>query len=380
MNYCIPAILIVDDEEPVREFLKDALADSAEHVCTAGGFREALHAMELHPHDVVLCDICMPDSNGMDFLNVAAQLKWDCAVILMTGHATLDQVVGGVRLHAADFLLKPFTLDSLRRSTTKAYERLLLERQKRSEREVLASGLIERTHELEVARQTLRETCRSALESLVATLEAKEYETYAHSFRVRAYAMHLARLMNYPPPGLSNLAYAAVLHDIGKIGISDTVLLKPGPLTKEEFEMLKRHSALGQQIVGRMGFLNDVLKAIRHHHERWDGRGYPDGIRGEQIPIEARLFGVADTLDAMTSDRCYRKALTISDARAEILRESGRQFDPAVAEAALGVSDATWIELRKQADDDARSAIIRDDPGVPALPELARGSQLAHLP
>jgi cyclic di-GMP phosphodiesterase len=279
----------------------------------------------------------------------------------MTGHASIEQIVSSVKLHAADFLLKPFTLDALFRSVSGAYERLVCSRQQLSERYSLASGLRERTEQLEAARLSLRDSYRSALETLVATLEAREPQTYAHSFRVRSYALHLARLMNYPEAVLPRLASAAVLHDIGKIAVSDSVLLKPGPLTKAEFEVLKIHSEVGERIVRRMGFMNGAAKIIRHHHEHFDGRGYPDGLVGPQIPFGSRLFAVADTLDAMTSNRCYRNALSLDAARTEIIRCAGTQFDPAIAETFGSIAPSTWAELRAEADHDARAAII--DPG-----------------
>lgn len=371
----IPRILVVDDEQPIREYLQEALQPISQEICLAEDLWQAMRCMESHPHDVMLSDICLPGSTGINLLELSQNLRWDCAVILMTGHASLDQVVNGVRLQAADFLLKPFSMDTLLAAVNRAYEKLQLLRQSKSDRERLANGLRRRTEELEITRQTLRDSYRSALETLVATLEAREHETYAHSFRVRAYALHLAGIINYPTAGLQRLAYAALLHDIGKIAVPDTVLLKPGPLNVAEFELLKIHSAVGERIVSRMGFLSGAAKIIRHHHERWDGKGYPDGLVGNQIPFGSRLFAVADTIDAMTSKRCYRGALTLDDARAELLRCTGTQFDPEVVIQAVRVADETWKELRHSADADAQSAIIPEvDPATVPLPDLALGA------
>ncbi len=367
----IPRILVVDDEQPIREFLQEALQPICQEVCLAADLWQAMRCMEAHPHDVMISDICLPGSTGINLLEISQHFRWDCAVILMTGHASLDQVVNGVRLQAADFLLKPFSMDTLISAVNRAYEKVQLLRQSKTDRERLASGLRQRTEELEVTRQTLRDSYRSALETLVATLEAREHETYAHSFRVRAYALHLAGITNYPPVGLQRLAYAALLHDIGKIAVPDTVLLKPGPLNAAEFQLLKIHSAVGERIVSRMGFLSGAAKIIRHHHERWDGNGYPDGLAGTQIPFGSRLFAVADTIDAMTSKRCYRGALTLDDARAELLRCTGTQFDPDVVIHAVRVSDETWKQLRHSADTDAQSAIIPEvNPADLPVPEL----------
>lgn len=353
-----PKVLVVDDEPTVRENLAEALTPYCSDVRSTDGLHGVLQAADSDRFDVLVADVCMPGASGLDLLALAQQLNWDCAVILMTGHAELEHVVAGVRLHAADFLLKPFGIDTLCRSVRKSYDKLLLARQHRSEREVLSAGLRERTEQLEFTQHLLSDSYRSALETLVATLEAREPQTYAHSFRVRAYALHLAGAMGYVSSELPRLAHAALLHDLGKVAVSDAVLLKPGPLNSQEFEILKSHSAIGERIVNRIGFLAGAGKIIRHHHERWDGRGYPDGISGDDIPFGSRLFAVADTLDAMTSNRCYRRALTIEDARKEIHRCGGMQFDPAIANVFLQTSSDLWIELRRQADHDAEAAII----------------------
>ena len=353
-----PDVLVVDDEGTVRDCLAEALAPYCGHVRAVDGVDNALRALETSHFDLVLSDVCMPGPSGLDLLALARQLDWDCAVILMTGQANMDQVVAGVRLHAEDFLLKPFGLDTLEHSIRKAYEKLRAARARRCEREALSAGLKERTAQLEVTRQLLCDSYRAALETLVATLEAREPETCAHSFRVRTYVLHLASAMCYPAADLSRLAYAALLHDIGKVAVSDSILLKPGPLTPAEFEVLKMHCAVGERIVNRMGFLQGAGKIIRHHHERWDGRGYPDGISGTAIPFGSRLFAIADTLDAMTSNRCYRLSLSLDAARQEIHRCSGSQFDPIIASVFGDVSDDVWIQLRHQADNDARVAVI----------------------
>ncbi len=355
-----PRLLIVDDEPPVRDFLSEAVADHCSGLLAVADVKEAFRALESGTYDVVLADICMPGCSGMDLLYLAQQFKWDSAIILMTGHASMDAVAASVRLHAADFLLKPFSVDDVVHAITNAFHRLLLRRKQLEIDMQLRSGLLERTNELEVTRQTLRETYRSSLESLVATLEAREPETYAHSFRVRAYSCHLATLMDYPSHLLPRLAYAGLLHDIGKIAISDEVLLKPGRLTAEEFDRLRVHPSIGERIVRRMGFLQEEAKLIRHHHERWDGRGYPDGMRGQDIPLGSRLFAVADTLDAMTSNRCYRTSLTLADAQREIAACAGTQFDPQIANVFSTVTPDVWLMLRHNADAAANAATIHD--------------------
>jgi putative nucleotidyltransferase with HDIG domain len=347
MSLYVPALLAIDDEAVVRDFLREALLPWCDHLCVVESAREALRCMETHGHDILLVDICLPEVSGIDLLQVADQLHWDCAVILMTGHATLDQVAGGVRLEAADLLLKPFTLRSLADSIELAYHKLRRKRERQRERDSMSSRQLDQSH-------------RSALLSLIASLEAREYATYSHSFRVRSYALHLAALIGYPDPDITGLAFAALLHDIGKIAAPDSILLKPGALTPGEYSVLKGHSAIGERIVSRMGFMAAESKIIRHHHEYWNGRGYPDGLQRETIPLGSRLFAVADALDAMTSDRCYRKALSLTRARQEILRCAGSQFDPRVTEAFHSVDDDVWIDLRRQADTFAEAVRLPD--------------------
>ena len=372
MDPVLPQLLIVDDELSVREYLNEALLPCCARVNAVDGMHSALKALETTRYDVLLADVCLPGASGLDLLALAQQLNWDCAVILMTGHAELNHVVAGVRLHAADFLLKPFSLDTLHHSVQKSFAKLQASRNRRIEREALSAGLRERTEQLELAQHLLSDSYRSSLETLVATLEAREPETYAHSFRVRAYATHMATVLKYPEDDLPRLSYAALLHDVGKVAVSDAILLKPGRLTPEEFEVLKTHSAVGERIVNRMGFLPGVGKIIRCHHERWDGRGYPDGIAGNQIPFGSRLFAIADTLDAMTSNRCYRNSLGMEAARQEIARCAGTQFDPVIAQLFPSIPDETWRQLRQQADHDAQAAVIPElGPGQAALSAAA---------
>ena len=167
---------------------------------------------------------------------------------------------------------------------------------------------------------------------------------------MRAYTAHLAVKANYPASKMIELESAALLHDVGKIAVPDSILMKPGPLTAAEFELCKRHTAAGAQIVGAIPSMRGVARIIRHHHERWDGTGYPDGLKGDDIPLGARLFAIADTLDALISDRCYRPATSFDNAREEIVRCRGSQFDPAAVNAFLSTQEGEWLCLREDAE------------------------------
>jgi len=296
----------------------------------------------------------MPGASGLDLLVTARQSQWDVGFILISGQAGVDLVVAALRLEASDFLLKPFTVKELTESVTRTLERLVARREARAYRGSLEASIQRRTRGLEAALREVEANYQMTLEALVAALDAREHETFSHSFRVRAYTRHLAHLVGYPPALLPALEQGALLHDIGKIAVSDAILLKPAKLTAEEWHEMRKHPAAGEQILNRIPFLQAASVIVRHHHERFDGSGYPDGLKGEQIPLGDRLFALADTFDAMTSDRLYRKALGFDAVRAEVERSSGTQFDPRVAELFLSVPEQTWMEIRLSAESHPR--------------------------
>jgi len=200
----------------------------------------------------------------------------------------------------------------------------------------------ERTLELNGALREVEESYRFTLEALAAALDAREHETQAHSQRVREYASALAERLGLQGEELIHVGRGALLHDVGKIGVPDSILLKPAKLTPQEWIQMKRHPQVGHEILRVIKFLEPAAEIVLTHQERWDGAGYPSGLRGTEIPLGARIFGVVDTLDAMTSDRPYRKALSFEAAWEEVRRCSGSQFDPRVAEAFLSIEPGIW--------------------------------------
>ncbi len=343
-----PRVLVVDDEPQMRSAVTAALEGRVEYIKAVASAHEALLAIESGEYDVVFSDMYMPQASGLDLLNLAHHSHWDIALILITGKPEPKEIVAAMRLQVADFLFKPIDLQTLYEAIDRAYHRLLTRRESRDYRHTLENSLQRRTLDLENALAYLETNYAATLNSLVTALDAREQETCAHSFRVRAYTAHLARLVGYPPSLLPQLENAALLHDIGKIAISDTILLKNAKLTQEEFEVMKDHTRIGEQMVQKISFLRPASLIIRHHHEKFDGSGYPDGLAGSAIPLGARIFTFADTLDAMTSDRCYRRAPGLDAARAEVLRCSGKQFDPEISRAFCDVNDATWKHIRQK--------------------------------
>ncbi|HXX21536.1 MAG TPA: HD domain-containing phosphohydrolase [Terriglobia bacterium] len=342
----LPKVLVVDDDPSVCDFLKLVITPSASRVEVAENAATALESIERGNFDIILCDIYMPGCTGMELLSLARQSKWDVGFILTTGQVHVDQIIQALHLGASDFLLKPFTVETLEQSISRAFRLLQMERESRAYRTSLETSIERRTRDLMRALHELEENYQTTLEALVLALDAREHETYAHSLRVRAYTLHMARLVSYPLALLPALGHAALLHDIGKIAVADAILLKPGKLTEEEWVQMRRHVMAGVQILNRIPFLKPAAPIVQHHHERYDGKGYPHGVAGEQIPLGARLFALADTLDAMTSDRAYRKALGLSEVRAEVARHRGWQFDPQIADLFLKVPEGVWLQIR----------------------------------
>jgi putative nucleotidyltransferase with HDIG domain len=342
-----PKILVVDDEAPIRNFLRRALEPVAAEVGEAANATEALEAIESRDFDLILSDLVMPQGNGLELLAMSQASQWDVAFLLMSGRADLAQVVEALRLQAADFLIKPFTVAELLEAVRRGYRRVRAQRELRTRYAFLEAGLQRRTRDLESALRYVETNYEATLEALVAALDAREQETCRHSFRVRGYTVYLARLVGYPPAQLPVLERGALLHDIGKIAVSDSILLKPGKLTDAEWLEMRKHSVAGEQILNRVSFLRASAPIVRHHHERYDGRGYPDGLAAEAIPLGSRLFAFADTLDAMTTNRCYRQAPGFDAAYREIARCAGAQFDPGIADIFLCVPIDAWIELQE---------------------------------
>jgi len=328
-----PRVLIVDDELQMRSALTAALEDRVEYLASASSAQEALLAIESGEYDIVLSDMYMPHASGLDLLDLAHKSHWDIAVVLITGKPEPSEIVAAMRLQAADFLFKPIDLPTLWDAIDRTYHRLLSRRESREYRQTLEHSLQRRTLDLENALHYLETNYAATLNSLVSALDAREQETCAHSFRVRAYTAHLARLVGYPPSLLPQLGNAALLHDIGKIAISDTILLKSAKLTTEEFALMKEHTRIGEQMVQKISVLQPASLIIRHHHEKFDGTGYPYGHKGEEIAPFARICAISDVFDALTSVRPYKIAWSFESAVDYILARAGSQFDPVLIQA-----------------------------------------------
>ena len=340
-------ILVVDDEEAIREVVCTLLEAQGYECAAVSNGLLAQEYLEKNPRDLVLSDMVMPEMDGLSLLEWLRKYHADIPVIMVTAMHDLSTALEAIRRGAYDYILKPFEKDQLYLGVRRALEHRRLVLENRNYQRNLEQIVEERTAQLKGALEQLEQSYDDTLEALGGALDLKDAETEGHCKRVTAFTIAIAKAMKVDPLLLPQIARAAFLHDIGKMAIPDQILRKPGPLTPEEREIMRTHCEIGYNMVTRIPFLREAAEIVLSHQEYFDGTGYPHGLRGEQIPLGARIFAVADALDAMISDRPYRKALTISHARDEIQRCAGTQFDPEVVEVFLAMPDTLWNELRE---------------------------------
>ncbi len=307
-------ILVVDDSSTIRSIVKDAFEKAGFNVTTAVNGKDALEMIGLNPPDLILSDIDMPEMSGIELCNrvrTDPELKAIPFVIMSANdnRATMRQLL---ERGVSAYLVKPFNMEQM----VITVEKLL------SDQYLL---LLKEKERLDSERQFML----SGITSLIAALEARDHYTSGHSQAVSTIVEKMAVKMGMSQEDVESISIAGKLHDLGKIGVPDSVLLKPGKLTKVEFNLVKEHPVVGVNILGNISSLSSVIPAIRHHHERFDGKGYPDGIKGSDIPLWARLMAVADTYHALTSDRPYRDGMSLQKAMDIILTARGTQLCPA---------------------------------------------------
>jgi response regulator RpfG family c-di-GMP phosphodiesterase len=338
-------ILIVDDEDQVRSILLRHLEAEGSECIACSTARDALGQMRRQQFSLVISDFMMPGMSGMELLRRVKQEDPETAFIMITGLMDIHTAVDSLRIGACDFITKPFELPAIKRAVNRALERRRLLIENRCYREELEQKVRKRTHELNDALHEVEESYKITLEALVAALDAREHETQAHSQRVREYTLALARHLGLKPGEVIQTGRGALLHDVGKIGVRDSILLKPGKLSAEEWVEMRKHPQIGYNILQSIEFLAPAAQIVLCHQERWDGKGYPNGLAGLDIPLGARIFSIVDTMDAITSDRPYRKALSFEAAFREIRCCAGTQFDPRVAEVFLRIPIESWSAI-----------------------------------
>ncbi|MGA3326790.1 MAG: HD domain-containing phosphohydrolase [Terriglobia bacterium] len=342
-------VLVVDDDPTICGLLTTKLKSSGyiSQSCSSG--EEALQLLSKEAFDAIISDLDMPGISGLALLAAVRRLAPRTAFLMATGVSDAAVGVSAMKQGAADYLLKPFHLEAVIVSLRRAVETKRMEAELEEYHQRLEQMVDQRTKQLSAALRRIEVTYDETLEALAAALDLRDNDTAGHSRRVTLYSLEMAKGLKFTSDQLQELERGAYLHDIGKIGIPDSILLKPGKLTPEETAIMQTHVRIGYDLMNQVAFLSSAAQIVLTHQECFDGTGYPQGLAGEEIPLGARIFAIADTLDAMMSDRPYRRGRPYSVARDEIMRVSGRQFDPQVVTAFLTIPEGTWAKIRTEA-------------------------------
>jgi response regulator RpfG family c-di-GMP phosphodiesterase len=331
-------ILVVDDDDSVRLAIATLLEEEGYSCAQSNGAQAALDLLRSGEYPLVISDMRMPGHDGMWLLERIREEHADTAVIMLTAFGDTEAAVDCLRKGAVDYLLKPPRVTNLVRAVERALSRRRLELARQRYQRSLEQRVREKTAELSAALREIETAYANTLAALVAALDAREHETSDHSQRVVRYTLAVAKRLGLAERDIPDLSRGALLHDIGKIGVPDAILLKPGKLTPEEWVEMRKHPQTGFTILQPIPFLTGPAEIVLTHQERVDGGGYPRGLVGPAIPIGSRIFSIADTFDAITSNRPYRRGASVEAARDEIRRCTGVQFDKECADAFLSFS------------------------------------------
>jgi putative nucleotidyltransferase with HDIG domain len=344
-------ILVVDDEEPIREIVASMLGTAGYACKQAASGMEALAVLTSgEEFELMLSDLMMADLDGIGLLERTKERYPDMPVVMVTAVHDISVALAAIRNGAYDYLLKPFEREQLLNTVSRALENRRLKVENRTYQTNLESLVKARTDQLQAAMAGLERSYDITLEALGDALDLKDRETEGHSRRVTLFTIAIAQALGLPREQITVIARGAFLHDIGKMAIPDKILNKPGKLETDEMTIMKEHAYHGYQIVKKIPFLAEAAEIVYSHQEWFNGNGYPRHLKGNEIPLGARIFSVADTFDAITSDRPYRPKQSLQAARAEIEKWSGRQFDPEIVKVFLQMPDNIWEDLRKEID------------------------------
>ena len=344
-------ILVVDDEDAIREIVCSMLAAANYKTRQASSGLKALALLEAgEEFELMLSDLMMADLDGIGLLERTKEGYPDMPVVMVTAVHDISVALAAIRNGAYDYLLKPFEREQLLATVRRALENRRLKMENRKYQTDLERMVEARTEQLQKAMADLERSYGMTLEALGGALDLKDAETEGHSRRVTVFTIAIARAMGLPKEQIDVIARGAFLHDIGKMAIPDAILRKPGKLDPEEVVIMREHCYHGYQILKKIPFLKEASEIVYAHQEHYDGSGYPRQLKGDEIPLGARIFSVADTLDAITSDRPYRAAQSWAKASEEIKAWSGRQFDPEVVAKFVEMPEKIWSDLRRDVD------------------------------
>jgi len=353
-------ILVVDDEEAIREIVASMLTSAGYSCKQAGSGMEALAVLHSNEEfELMLSDLMMADLDGIGLLERTKEKYPDMPVVMVTAVHDISVALQALRNGAYDYLLKPFEREQLLATASRALENRRLKIENRTYQTNLESLVANRTQQLQAAVAELKRSYDITLEALGDALDLKDAETLGHSRRVTAFTILIARAMGVPAEQVDVIARGAFLHDIGKMAIPDNILLKAGKLDEREKAIMREHCYRGYQMLKKIPFLVEACEIVYSHQEHFDGSGYPRRLKGIEIPLGARIFSVADTLDAIISDRPYRPARSFPEARKEIQAWTGRQFDPDVVDAFMKIPDEVFEDLRREISAQAHAATTK---------------------
>lgn len=341
------SILIIDNVQTRRNLITSFL--SRKYFCDeTDEINVALEKIREKEYAVILTAFSLHNLQGTDLIPLLQKKSPRSMLIFISDQPVEGNTVRAFRAGAFEVIQKPFELKKIEMGVDKAFAQYELKCLKDRYQFHLEELVAERTAELDKALEEIENAYRMTLKALVQALETRDFETHGHSERVVTFSLRLGYELGLDKDALRDLELGALLHDIGKIGVPDAVLRKPAKLNDEEWNKMKLHPIHGQKILRNIGFLEGATRVVSQHHEKWDGSGYPQGLRGEEIDIGARIFSVVDAFDAMVSDRVYRKGCSYEDAVAELERFAGTQFDPVVVEAFKHVPKDDWEILRQR--------------------------------
>jgi cyclic di-GMP phosphodiesterase len=335
-----PNVLIVDDENGVRSLMARWLESGGYRVTTAGSAEEALGRLQESPPAVALCDIRMPGHDGLWLAERIRQEYPETAVIMATGVQDVAPAVKTLRQGVIDYLTKPLSRERLREAVTRGLEWHESAWDARRWRESLEQEMTIRRSRVSEALAGILVDSDGMVDSMFAMLTLTDPDMYAHGYRVAAMAVSIARVLGLPDEALTTIEHGGLLHDVGKLALPEAILRKPAPLTVEELLLVRRHPTIGSALIATLPYLHASVPIVRDAHERMDGLGYPQGVRASEVSIGARIVCVADAYDTMTRPRVFRDAIDPLEARHELERCSGTQFDPLIVEAFIRVVKA----------------------------------------
>jgi response regulator RpfG family c-di-GMP phosphodiesterase len=341
-------ILIADNEAMVRDILERKLVGLGYACESCKNGREAITLLARRNFDLILADVLMPEMEGETLLREALRITPDIAVILVTSIVNIEVAVDSLKDGAYDYITKPFSLEEVSISVSRALEKRQLLLENRNYQRTLEEQVASRTRQLKEALGVLEHTYHSTLVALSKALDSRDADSDGHSLRTTVYATRLAQQLGLSESQIRTIERGVLLHDIGKIGIPDELLRKPGQLSHGEWLLMQRHPEIGFRILSSIKFLKEAAQLVLHHHEHFDGTGYPHNLKGVEINLGARVFSIADALDDLTTNRPFQAAIGFEDALHKIKEMSGSQLDPVLVDEFLKIPILEWKALRRE--------------------------------